>query len=44
MSGKYKEVIQEIGLKKASDEDNNIIISGSALQNILPPQLKKIIY
>ena len=28
------------GLKKVRYEENNIIISGSTLRNILPPQLK----
>ena len=31
---------EEVGLKEARDEDNNIIISDSTLSNILPPQLK----
>ena len=30
------------GLKDTRDADNNIIISDSTLQSILPPQLKKI--
>ena len=29
------------GLKDARDEDDNIIISGSTLCSLLPPQLKK---
>ena len=28
------------GMKEVRDEDNNIIIRGSTLQNIIPPQLK----
>ena len=32
---------EEGGLEEARDEDNNIIISDSTLQNILPTQLKK---
>ena len=34
--------LEEGELKEARYEDNNIIISGSNLQNILPPQLNKI--
>ena len=29
------------GLKESRDEDDNIIISDSALRSLLPPQLKK---
>ena len=32
---------EEGGAKETSDEENNIIIIDSTLQNILPPQLKK---
>ena len=32
--------VEEGGLKEASNVDNNIIISDSTLQSILPPQLK----
>ena len=31
---------EEGGLKEARDEENNIIISDSTLQNIISPQLK----
>ena len=33
---------EEDGLKETIDADNNITISDSALQNILPPQLKNV--
>ena len=31
------------GLKDARDEDDNIIISDSTLQTLLPPQFKKMV-
>ena len=33
---------EEVGLKKARDAENNIIISYSTLHNILPPQRKNV--
>ena len=35
---------EEGGLKEARDEDNNIIISYSTLQNIISPQLKNMTF
>ena len=32
----------DVGLKDARDEDDNIIISDSTLRSLLPPQLKQI--
>ena len=33
---------QECGMKEVKDENNNIFISDSALQTILPPKLKNL--